>query len=529
MTGGTKRIRAVGLVGSSAALAVAAVFESAGRNQFVILQDKESAAYFLNDLENLFEELNAGFSDKKVLFFPSSYKRPDDYTITDPGNVLLRTEVLNRLKEPENSLIAVSYPEALSEKVADADFFGKHSLGIRRGEEHAPELLEQIFHELGFDKVDFVVEPGQFAVRGGIVDIFSFSNDNPFRVELFGDHVESIRSFDPVSQLSINMLSHIRVVPDMNHAGFGGSMGSVLSYMDDKTVIWIDDAEFMAGRMDHYYDKALEFSEKQEEGPPLNPEEKLVRGKDFLREIMLRKVVEFGRHAILVPEETVEFNITPQPSFNKNFDLLLGQMQEFDRKDYQIVLLSDTRSQLDRLQTIIRDLTAGRPTSRQIRFESEQFILHEGFIDHGNKLCCFTDHQIFDRYHRFRLRDSYSRREAITLKEIFDLKPGDYVTHVDHGIGRYGGLEKIEVNGRQQEAIRIVYANNDLLYVSIHSLHRIAKYAGKDGSVPQLNRLGSNAWNRLKNRTKQRVKDIAKDLIALYARRKATQGLCLHA
>jgi transcription-repair coupling factor (superfamily II helicase) len=524
LSSGVKRLRLSGLNASAASLAVAAVFENSGCNQFVVLQDKESAAYFLNNLENLFDELDVDFYKKKVMFFPSSFRKPGDFSVTDSANVLLRTETLNRLRQEDKNVIVVSYPEALAEKVVDRDFFKKRTVSIKVEEDHSVELLTGIFNELGFDRVDFVVEPGQFAVRGGIMDVFSFSNDKPFRIEFFGDTVESIRSFDPVNQLSVDNLSHIRVVPDMYGLPTSGEMSSVFSYLNKKTVLWIDDAGFLNGRIDQDFEKASAYYQQQEKEARLDVNDRFLNGSDCLHEMVNLTVLEFGRHALFTAETETAFNISPQPSFNKKFEMLISQMEEYCRDKYSILILSDTRSQLDRITTIIRDLTADKPQARTISFETEEYVLHEGFIDHDAKLACFTDHQIFDRYHRFRLRDSYQRREAITLKEIYDLKPGDYVTHIDHGIGRYGGLEKVEVNGRQQEAIRIVYENNDLLYVSIHSLHRISKYAGKDGAVPSLSRLGSNVWNKLKNKTKQRVKDIAKDLIALYAKRKAAPG-----
>lgn len=521
---GKMRIRITGASGSLPSMLIASVYERTLTHQLIICQDKESAAYFLNDLENLFEEGDKDFFQKRVLFFPSAFNRKEDFITTDPANMLLRTEVLNRLRQEEKKVIVLTWPEALAEKVVSRDFFSGSSLSVRKGEIHNLEMLSEIFAEMHFDRVDFVVEPGQYSIRGGLVDVFSFSNDKPFRIEFFGDTVESLRSFEPVSQLSVDVLDHIRVVPDMNLAAAEAERVSFLSYVPASTVVWIDDAGFMSDRMDQMLAKATEKFAQLETASQHELVERFCNGAEALRDLIPRCVVEFGSHALFTAEEQLTLDISPQPSFNKNFELLISQMVQFSKDNYRVWILSDTPNQLTRIRNIIKDLTNGKPIARDISYETAPFTLHEGFIDHGAKLVCLTDHQIFDRYHRFRLRDSYQRREAITLKEIYNLKPGDYVTHIDHGIGRYGGLEKMEVNGKQQEAIRLVYDNNDLLYVSIHSLHRISKYAGKDGAVPSLSRLGGNAWNKLKTKTKQKVKDIARELIALYSKRRAAEG-----
>jgi len=521
---GRQRLKCTGMSGSSPALIIAAVFETTGQHQVVILQDKEKAAYFLNDLENLYAEGSKDFFQKKILFFPSSFNRQGDYITSDPSNVLMRTEVLNRMRQEDKKVIVVTWPEALAEKVVSRDFFSGNSLALKKGEEHSLEILSEILAEMHFDRVDFVIEPGQYCIRGGIIDVFSFSNDKPFRIEFFGDTIETIRSFDPVSQLSVDQLEHIRIVPDMNLSVVEADRVSFVSYIPKEAPVWIDDTGFMNDRMDQLFAKA---EEKFAELSPSGVDETSFRysdGKSCLREMVRLKVIEFGGQGLFTPEEIIHFEMAPQPSFNKNFDLLISQMGQFVKDQYRVLILSDAENQLNRISKIIHDLTDGKPDERYMQFDAIRSTMHEGFIDHQAKIVVLTDHQIFDRYHRFRLRDSYQRREAITLKDIYNLKPGDYVTHIDHGIGRYGGLEKIMVNGKNQEAIRLVYDNNDLLYVSIHSLHRISKYAGKDGAVPSLSRLGGNAWNKLKTKTKQKVKDIARELISLYAQRRAAQG-----
>ena len=347
---------------------------------------------------------------------------------------------------------------------------------------------------------------------------------NKDRIEFFGDTIESIRSFEPVSQLSVDELDHIRVVPDMNLAAAEAGRVTFLSYMPASTAVWIDDAGFLSDRMGQLVAKAEEKLVNLDAAAKDEVLSRFCDGKEVLRDLIDLCVLEFGKQSMFTPEATVTLDVAPQPSFNKNFELLISQLAQYANDHYKVWILSDTPNQLSRIRNILKDLTEGKAIARSLSYETAAFTLHEGFVDHGNKLVCLTDHQIFDRYHRFRLRDSYQRREAITLKEIYNLKPGDYVTHIDHGVGRYGGLEKMMVNGKQQEAIRLVYDNNDLLYVSIHSLHRISKYAGKDGAVPSLSRLGGNAWNKLKSKTKQKVKDIARELISLYSKRRAAQG-----
>ncbi len=520
---GCKRLRCTGLAGSGLALAIAALSHKMTEHQIVVLQDKEQAAFCLNDLENLFGEAGKDFFQKNILFFPSAFNRKDDLINHDPSNVLMRTEVLNRLRQDGKKVIVLTWPESLAEKVADRDSFRESGISLRKGEDHDLEKLISTLTEQHFDRVDFVAEPGQFSLRGGIVDVFSFSNDKPFRVEFFGDSIDSIRSFDPINQLSVDTLDHVRIVPDMNLQTVQVERVSFMQHVPAGSVLWVDDAGFMSDRMDQLISKATaKFSELagDAESEILH---RFCDGKAVLRSMVDRRVIEYGQNGFFTPEATVSFSMTPQPSFNKNFDLLIRQISDYNRDNYRVLILSEAENQLSRIARILHDLTEAKP-GVAVQYETMNSTVHEGFIEHDAKIAVLTDHQIFDRYHRFRLRDSYQRREAITLKEIYNLKPGDYVTHIDHGVGRYGGLEKIMVNGRQQEAIRLVYDNNDLLYVSIHSLHRIAKYAGKDGAVPSLHRLGGNVWSKLKSKTKQKVKDIARDLIALYAKRRTAQG-----
>ncbi|MCK4288308.1 MAG: transcription-repair coupling factor, partial [Bacteroidales bacterium] len=365
----------------------------------------------------------------------------------------------------------------------------------------------------------------QFSVRGGIVDVFSFSNDYPYRIEFFGDDVESIRTFDTVTQLSIDKHKWATIVPDVQNRKIKETRQSLLNYIPKNTSIWIDDINFTVDKINDEYKKIENISSGlDDEIEHLTIDELFEDGRQFLKKLLDFSVIEFGRQFYFKDSFILNYDIINQPSFNKNFELLIKNLTENSAKNIRNIIFSDNPKQIERLYSIFEDIRNSNGLKRKIDFTTINTSLHEGFIDKNLKIACYTDHQIFERYHRFFLKDGYKTKQAVTLKEIYDLKPGDFVTHIDHGIGKFDGLEKIENNGKQQEAIRLVYKNNDLLYVSIHSLHRIAKYVGKEGKAPLLNKLGSNVWNRLKNRTKQRIKDIAKDLIKLYAERKLTEG-----
>lgn len=521
------QIHLKGLAGSAAAIVATSVFTEGKDPLFlIVLQDKEEAAYFFNDIESLLLENDTPFHKKKVLFYPTSYRRPYEVEKTDNNNILSRTEVLKRLGTREGGTIVVTYPDALAEKVVSRSFLKKNTLRLNIKESLSIDFVIDLLMEYNFDRVDFVVEPGQFSLRGGIIDVFSYTNDRPYRIEFFGDEVESIRTFDPANQLSIDKLNHITITPNVQDRTLLEKRQSFIEFIDPNTVIWIRDFGFAIDKIDKEFTKAEKaFSELREETIHLKPEELFTNAERFKREILDHKLVEFGNHALLKESTAFNFSIQPQPSFNKNFDLLLKNLEENSASGYRNLILSDNPKQTERIQTIINDLRGNRGiSSAAFNYDIINLSLHEGFIDKQSKLACYTDHQIFERYHKFHIRDGFAGKEAFTLKEIYDLQPGDYVTHIDHGIGRFDGLEKIENNGKQQEAIRLIYQNSDILYVSIHSLHRISKYVGKEGTVPSLNRLGSNAWNKLKSKTKQRVKDIAKDLIKLYAERKAADG-----
>ena len=496
------RLHLKGLVGSSRSLVTAAVFEATTRTHLVILPDKEKAAYFFNDLQQIMED--------RIFYFPSSFKRGFHTGLKDNQGLLSRTEVLNHLNSRVRKFIIVSYPEAVSEKVVNKKYLEKNTLKLSVGEQVNMEFVLDLLVEYDFERSDFVVEPGQFSLRGGLIDVYSFSSDHPFRIEFSGDNVATIRTFDPSTQLSISKVKDISIVPDIRvDADKKIAYESIFGFLPERTAIWVDDVEFMADLMT-----------KQ----PVS--DLMLHGNEFLKYLFDFSILEFGQPCYFKTAQPIIFNTVPQPSFNKNFDLLMQDLKKNSQNGYRNFLLADNPKQAERLQSIFEDLEA---KITRIPYPASHitlnFSLHEGFIDRDLRLACYTDHQIFERYHKFHLREGYTSKEALTLKDLYDLRPGDFVTHIDHGVGRFDGLEKISNNGREQEAIRLIYKNDDLLYVSIHSLHRISKYIGKEGTAPSLNRLGSDSWNKLKNKTKNRVKDIARDLIKLYAERRAIQGM----
>ncbi len=516
------RFHLKGLTGSAISLAVHAIIEKTKGFHLFILNDKEAAAYFYNDIENLWQEAEEDYTNKKILFYPTSYKRPYQLAETDNANVLMRSEVLNRLSSKPEMAIIVTYPEALTEKVITKKNFISNVMKLKKGESVSHDFVNDLLIEYEFEHVDFVTAPGQFSVRGGIIDVFSFSNDYPYRLEFFGDEVESLRSFDPVTQLSVQHLDNITIIPDIQHHKFSEQRESFLEFIYKPATLWIDNITFAADRIGLEFEKAEKaFAEIMVDTGHKKPAELYINTKNFLKEILDFNIIETSTTNELDKSEIIQFNTSPQPLFSKNFELLFLNLLENIDKGYKNIILSENPKQIDRLHRIFYDINKGKELPG---YSAMKLSLHQGFIDNDKMLCIYTDHQIFERYHRFKLHDQYSTKEAITINELNELKPGDYVTHIDHGVGRFGGLEKINNNGKEQEAIRLVYKDNDILYVSIHSLHKITRYTGKEGALPSLNKLGSASWQNLKNKTKQRVKDIAKDLIKLYAERKAARG-----
>ncbi len=520
-----QRIFLKGLSGSAASVAAAAMHKAVSEIHLVVLNDKESAVYFCNDLENLLGDTDESFHRRHVLFYPTSYKKPYEPEKTDNSNVLMRTEVLKRISTRGKETIIVTYPEALTEKVVNRKYLEKSTLKLKRGEIVDLDFVYDLLDEYGFVRTDYVVEPGQFALRGGIIDVFSFTNDNPFRIEFLGDEVGSLRTFDPVTQRSIDKLDHLTIVPNVQDRALVEARETFLDFIPRYTILWLNDTGFAADRIEAEFEKAHKAFDSLP-GPVehLQPAELFSDRETFLRQVTGFNIIEFGKHTFFEHSYEAEFQVTPQPSFNKNFDLFVAELQKNTLSGIRNVLLADSPKQVERIYTILDDLEENHPDDAALEFVCINLSLHEGFVSKELGIACYTDHQLFDRYHKFRLKDSFSGKQALTLKEMYDLKPGDYVTHIDHGVGRFDGLEKINNNGKWQEAIRIIYQNDDLLYISIHALHRISKYSGKEGHVPSMDRLGSNSWNKLKAKTKARVKDIARDLIKLYAERRAAKG-----
>ncbi|KAA3625792.1 MAG: transcription-repair coupling factor, partial [Flavobacterium sp.] len=502
-----------GLVGSSLSLVIANLFRTSEIPYLLILNDKEDAAYHLNDLENL-------LGDQNVLFYPGSYRRPYQIDETDNANVLLRSEVLNRINSRRKPAIIVTYPEALFEKVVTRRELEKNTLKLKVGEEVSVDFVNEVLFEYRFKRTDFVTEPGEFSVRGGILDVFSFSHDEPYRIEFFGDEVDSIRTFDVETQLSLEQVKRISIIPNVENKMVQENRESFLKYISAKTIIYLKNRELLSSAMDKLFKKAENAFQETESTVAMSPPSDLFCTSALLKaQLEGFSVIDLHNTAESSPKCNITFNITPQPSFNKQFDLLIENLNTNSSKGYKNYIFCSSEQQAKRFHDIFED------AQQQVdEFETIVFPLFNGFIDHDQKNVCYTDHQIFERYHKFHLKNSYAKKQAITLKELTNLEVGDYVTHIDHGIGKFGGLQKIDVEGKQQEAIKLIYGERDILYLSIHSLHKISKYNGKDGAVPKIYKLGSAAWKKLKQKTKKRVKEIAFNLIELYAKRRLQKG-----
>lgn len=510
------KLRLTGLVGSVDAILAAALYKIQPRTQLFVFNDADEARYFHSDLENLLE-------GKTVLFFPSSYRRPFQITGLDNGLVLERAEVLNRLNQHSiNGELIVTTAEALSELVITEKDLSANTYELKVGHPFDLEFFIDFLTEHHFERSDFVYEAGQFSIRGGIVDVFSFSNDQPYRLELDGEMIESIRTFDPNTQLSVKKVDRFFIIPNVQKDIDNNERQNFFYYLPDDAIIWSKDVQLSIEQIEKGREKAQQIFEKTEPLPdqePLLPIEKIYETEqNVLAAFKKYKGVEFGTRFHFKSDESIAFTISPQPVFKKNFKLLIENLKGNQEAGVTNLIFSESSRQVERLYTIFEDL------DRTIEFTPIYHGISKGFIDKDLELACYTEHQVFDRFYRGHIRNSYSKSRIITLKELKDLKPGDFVTHIDHGIGKFAGLEKIDVNGHMQEAVRLVYRDSDLLYVSINSLHKISKYVGKDGTEPRVNKLGSDAWEKLKTSTKKKVKDIARDLIKLYAKRKSQSG-----
>ena len=507
-----------GLVGSSISFVIRSIFKKSELPFLLILNDKEEAAYYLNDLEQM-------IGDQDVLFYPASFRRPYQIEETDNANVLLRAEVLNRINSRKKPAIIVSYPEALFEKVVTRKELDKNTLKVALGDQISIDFINEVLFEYEFKRVDFITEPGEFSVRGGIVDVFSFSNDNPYRIEFFGNEVDSIRTFDVATQLSLEQQKKIAIIPNVENKFFQENRESFLDYISEKTVLFIQNTEGFLSQLDKQFAKAEEaFDKLSKDIKHATPEQLFLNQEQFIKRALDFSVVELASKAIFKTTKKFEFHTQPQPSFNKQFDLLLNNLNDNHFNGYKNYLFCSNDNQAKRFHDIFETLDESNSENIRKQYNTVVLPLYQGFIDEENQITCYTDHQIFERYHKFSIKNGYSKKQNITLKELTSLSVGDYVTHIDHGIGKFGGLQKIQVEGKTQEAIKLVYADNDIVYVSIHSLHKISRYNGKDGTPPKIYKLGSNAWKVLKQKTKARVKHIAFNLIQLYAKRRLEKG-----
>ncbi|CAM4128308.1 transcription-repair coupling factor [Zobellia nedashkovskayae] len=504
-----------GLTGSSLSFVFSDVFQNSDRPFLLIFNDKEEAAYYLNDLEQIIGE-------KDVLFYPGSYRRPYQIEETDNANVLLRAEVLNRINSRKKPAIIVTYPDALFEKVVTRRELEKNTLKVKLNDTISLDFLNEVLFEYKFKRVDFVTEPGEFSVRGGIVDVFSFSNDEPYRIEFFGDEVDSIRTFDVDTQLSTSKVNKINVIPNVASKFLEENRQNFLEYVSSDTVIFAKNTDYIFDRLDDFFAKAIEaFTKLSEDIKHAEPEALFMNSKSFKKQLKAFALLttETSTSSELVDKAvTIQFNTHPQPSFNKKFDLLIENLNAYKARGYTNYIFCASDQQAKRFHAIFEEV------NEHVDYKTIVTPLYQGFIDDDQKLVCYTDHQVFERYHKFNLKNGYAKKQAITLKELNKLEIGDYVTHIDHGIGKFGGLQKIDVEGKKQEAIKLAYGERDILYVSIHSLHKISKFNGKDGAAPKIYKLGSAAWKKLKQKTKTRVKKIAFDLIKVYAKRRLEKG-----
>lgn len=507
-----------GLVGSSLSFVVNALFSKSENPFLLILEDKEEAAYYLNDLEQMINQ-------EDVLFYPGSFRNPYQLEDTDNANILLRAEVLNRINSRKKPAIIVTYPEAIFEKVITKKELEKNTLKVSVGDQISIDFINEVLFEYEFRRVDFITEPGEFSVRGGIIDVFSFSNDNPYRIEFFGNEVESIRSFDVETQLSIERQKKITIIPNVENKFFEENRESFLNYIDPKTVLFIQNTENLFGKLDRLFTKAEDTYQKlNKDIKHAEPAHLFVNAETFGKKALYFTIAEISSKALFKTENVFEFHTQPQPSFNKQFEMLLNNLSENHFNGIKNYLFCSNEQQAKRFHDIFETLDEAHAEDIKRHYETITLPLYQGFVDEEMQIACYTDHQIFERYHKFSIKNGYSKKQTITLKELTSLSVGDYVTHIDHGIGKFGGLQKIQVEGKTQEAIKLVYADNDIVYVSIHSLHKIAKYNGKDGAPPKIYKLGSNAWKVLKQKTKARVKHIAFNLIQLYAKRRLEKG-----
>ena len=512
------RIRLEGLVGAQESFVLSATYLLSPRVYIYIAIDKEEAAYLQNTLEAIHDA-----SD--VMFFPDSFKRPMQFEEMNNSNILQRTEVVNKLRiKSSKPRIVVSYPEALFEKVVNPAILEANKIIITKDEKLDVDTMIEILVDYGFIRTDFVYEPGQFSIRGGIIDIFSYGNEWPYRIELFDDEVESIRTFNPINQLSIQNIATVSIIPNINVKFKQNQKVPLFDVLNANSVVWVKDFDVLLDKLQICFDKCEEFAKvlKTREDSELKQafeERAFIYPNETMAAISDHHMILERRGTISIdPDLVMNYETSNQSSFNKNFSLLIEDMKHKEKQGFTNYLFTDSGRQIERFYKIFEDLDA------QLDFHPVNKAIHAGFVDRQLNIACYTDHQIFERFHKYKLKKGFTKEQAMSLKMLRELQPGDFVTHIDHGVGRYSGLEKIEINGHKQESLRLFYQNNDVLYVSINSLHKISKFKGKDGTPPKLSKIGGDAWKKLKSTTKRKVKDMAKELIKLYAKRKASKG-----
>ncbi|MEE1415486.1 MAG: CarD family transcriptional regulator, partial [Prevotellamassilia sp.] len=493
-----------------------------------VLNDEEEAGYFYHDLTQM-------LGDEKALFYPSTYRRAVKYAQRDAANEILRTDVLGKLttqRQKGGALFVVTFPAALSERVAPVKQMEERTLVVRIGNSYdLPELTKRLI-EIGFTRKDYVYEPGEFAVRGSILDVYSYASEYPFRIDFFGDDVDSIRTFEVQTQLSKDKKEEVSIVPDTESRS-NVSLVPFTDYLADDTVLVVKDLSFVHDAIERIYQEgfarqalqeheATSEMEEAEQKERLQRDSLLIKGETFLRGVASLQRISLGVQPLGKVATEIQFNTSPQPLYHKNFDLLRQNLGQYRADGYDVYILADSLKQTDRLQSIFEEMGTDYPL-----FTPIEKTLHGGFVDTDLKICCFTDHQIFDRFHKYNLKSDHARdaKMALTLKELMQFEPGDYVVHIDHGVGRFAGLVRMPgSDGEMQEMIKLTYKNDDAVYVSIHSLHKVSKYKGKEGEPPRISNLGTGAWEKLKERTKKKIKDIARDLIKLYSQRKEEKG-----
>lgn len=515
------RVSLRGLLGAQTAFVAVAAYKLTKSPMLLVADDKEEAAYLQNDISTI-------LSGAEVLFFPDSYRRPKGFDKLNRSAVLQRTETISRLSLASSAFpIIVSYPEAIFEKIVAPQNLEQSAIKVKVGEKLDVKFLVEILVDYGFDYVDFVYEPGQFSVRGGIIDIYSYGNEMPYRVELFDDEVESIRTFNPTSQLSNRKISSVTIVPNVNTQFEQSQKVSLLDIFPEISSIWIHDLQLMFDRLQDCADAALKYGANSknainitdaEEEANLMREKAFVYPKEALESLQQKNIIEFGPSTFYQKSKSFDFHVAMQPPFQKNFEMLIKDLKENSIKGITNYIFAENPKQVERFNNIFNDLKA------EIQWIPIEKTLHEGFVDLDLKIACYTDHQIFERFHRYKTRQGFDKNVVLKMKTLNELKPGDYVTHIDHGVGKYAGLEKITLQGKQQEAVKLIFDGNDMLYVSIQSLHKISKYIGKDGSPPTVHKLGGNVWANIKRKTKKQIKELAFDLIQLYAKRRAAEG-----